>query len=173
MPRRKDFGATPSIDFVRVAVRRADDKWKLICYEFIRQAALDRREHLRFGLRVPVTYSWRCDESEIYGTGFSGNISTHGIFVLCNEPPPEKTAVQLEVSLLSEDIPGSGVYLRAAGQIVRTIGEGSAVGFAARAKFILSKTPASTTRLSPDIKKKVQIDSQWWAKYSYCAKSCT
>ncbi len=115
---------------------------------------MDRREHLRFRLRVPVTYSWRLDGAEVYGTGFSRDISTHGIFIVCDDLPPEKSTVQLEVSLPSENVQGSRICLRAAGQVVRTVDVGSTVGFAAGAKFILSKALTETVSVSRYVEKK-------------------
>lgn len=82
-----------------------------------------------------MAYSWHEAQFEVHGKGFSRDISAQGIFVVCDEPPPEKSHVQLEVFLPTGEVTEARVSLRAAGQVVRR----DEVGFAAIAEFTLSK----------------------------------
>ncbi len=104
---------------------------------------MESRKTVRYQMRVPVIIKWN-DEQGVrqQGGGFTRDISTGGIFVLCPAYPPAGTAVALEVLLPPLEAEAHDLRLQAEGQVVRVEGGGKGSGFAAAADFGL-RSPGS------------------------------
>jgi hypothetical protein len=63
--------------------------------------SVERRKHLRYGLDIPVIFSWESSQrSRLQGEGITRDIGPFGAFVftpIC--PPPVETTIQMEVLL--------------------------------------------------------------------------
>ncbi len=98
--------------------------------------SVERRKTARYQLRVPVIIQWNNQEgARQQGGGFSRDISTGGVFVLCNASPPTNTAISLEVLLPPLEAAAQGLRLQAGGEIVRV----EETGFAAAGDLGLHK----------------------------------
>jgi hypothetical protein len=62
---------------------------------------VERRQHTRYSIRVPVNFKWQ-DEGIIHvGSGLTRDISTSGMFVYSAVIPPEKADIELDISFPS------------------------------------------------------------------------
>jgi len=107
-----------------------DSPWRLLS---ARES--EKRRYVRFSFTAPVTFSWRVGQAEYHGSGVTRDMSSHGIFVLCDlVRPPTDFSINLQVSLYPQDAPKT-LSLQAAGHIVRIERNSKTMGFAAVAKF--------------------------------------
>lgn len=115
------FGREPA------GFRHVED-WINFCME-----AIDRRQHDRYELEGPVSFSWRgTGGNRFRRRGLLQNISGGGVFVSTDHSPPEGTEIQFRVSfdcLLA----GSRLVLSARARVTRVESAGPAErsGFAA------------------------------------------
>ena len=81
---------------------------------------MERRKHQRHDLSAPVNFQWElADGTRREATGVSQNLSAEGLFVMTDDLPPNKgTAVDFELDLATARL-GSGVNIRAKGEVCR------------------------------------------------------
>jgi len=80
---------------------------------------MERRRHERHDLSAPVRFDWElADGASHQGTGITRDLSAVGLYVMTDDAPPAGVTVQFEVDLESAR-PGSGVNVRAKGQVTR------------------------------------------------------
>jgi hypothetical protein len=100
--------------------------------------AVQRRESVRFHLRLPVIFRWNDEQSgRQQNAGFTRDISKEGLFVYSPIPPPLDVAVELEVMLPPLEESGHGVRLQSEGRVLRIERKGEHTGFAATGDFDL------------------------------------
>ena len=101
----------------------------------LRELTLERRHHPRYQLRVPVLFHWSDALGRKHqGAGFSRDLSTAGLFVNSDYPPPPGTDIEIEILLPSlESDAADGLRLRAHGTVRRAISATEPTGFAASA----------------------------------------
>jgi hypothetical protein len=98
---------------------------------------VERRKASRYGLRVPVLFSWQDTQPELDG-GFTRDISASGVYVLCekNHRPAQGNTVTIQLILPSiVDLEAQGMKLRSKGQVLRTGDFPEESGFAVLAEF--------------------------------------
>lgn len=97
---------------------------------------MDRRQHRRFDLKAPVTFTWRAKGETRRADGVTRDVSETGLFVVTDFPPPSGTVVRVEVSFpLRED---SQIQMKAQGKVVRVEAGGysnTVQGFAAATRI--------------------------------------
>ena len=100
--------------------------------------AVQRRESVRFHIRLPVIFRWNDEQggSQQNG-GFTRDISARGLFVYSPIPPPSGVTVKLEVMLPPLEESGHGVRLQSEGRVLRIERKGEHTGFAATGDFDL------------------------------------
>lgn len=82
--------------------------------------AVDRRNHSRYELAVPVTFQWKGDRGVRHrGEGYTRDVSKHGVFVLTNSCPPAESELRIEVHLPPLKRCGAPVQMRGRAQVVR------------------------------------------------------
>jgi hypothetical protein len=98
---------------------------------------LQQRTSVRYRLRVPVICNWTGPGGRLRCDGFTRDISTQGVFVLCSTPPALGTAVVIELVFPPlEATSGVGPRLKAVGRVVRVEGSnGTVTGFATASDF--------------------------------------
>lgn len=97
----------------------------------------EKRTVRRYRLSLPAIFSWVDGEKHTCG-GFTRDVSTNGAFVLCSEPVPANTVVEMEILLpTSGELPGTAV--RAKAQVLRN----KAIGFAVAGQFGQPELPDS------------------------------
>lgn len=92
---------------------------------------MERRRATRYPLHAPVVFQWMDgEERNQQGGGFTRDISTCGVFVLCEAPPPEAVGIALEILLppFAADTPG--LRLKGKGEVVRAEQTQPMCGFA-------------------------------------------
>jgi hypothetical protein len=98
-----------------------------------------RARSVRFRLHLAVVFRWndrlRMKRERL---GYTQDLSTSGLFVLCSAPLPVGTVVDLEVHLppLEED-KSDCLQLEGTGKVVRVGGPKEPSGFAAISDFVL------------------------------------
>jgi len=98
---------------------------------------VERRKASRYGLRLPVLFSWKDAQSKLDG-GFTRDISASGVYVLCekNHCPAQGEIVKIQLFLPSiGDLETPGMKLRSKGQVLRTDDFPEECGFAVLADF--------------------------------------
>lgn len=98
---------------------------------------VERRKASRYGLRLPVLFSWENAQSKRAG-GLTRDISTSGVYVLCekNYCPAQGDTVTVKLILPSiADVEAQGMKLKSKGQVVRTADFPEESGFAVLAEF--------------------------------------
>jgi len=98
---------------------------------------MERRATCRYLLRLPVILRWTDDNGVTQERGgFTRDISTGGVFVICDAPPQLATCIALELLLppLAADAPG--LRLTSSAQVVRAE-QAPMTGFAALSDFDL------------------------------------
>lgn len=104
---------------------------------------MDRRQHNRFDLSAPVTYSWEQGSIRSAGRGTTRDVSECGLFVLTESSPPLGAVIEFEVSFSFRD--DSQIQMRAKGKVIRVDADGTAKavhGFAAATKVLWLYNPA-------------------------------
>jgi PilZ domain len=97
---------------------------------------VEQRRVRRHALSAPVIFSWTDPQGKsCHGGGFTRDISTAGMFVFSDAPPPLERPVQLQVLLPSFDGSAPGLSLNAAGRVVRVEIREGLTGFAATTDF--------------------------------------
>lgn len=81
---------------------------------------MERRQHRRFDLRVPVQFKWK-DRKRVHhlGAGLTRDISSKGIFVYTDSLPPQDTKIQTEFSFPTSSPVEIGVQVTARARVVR------------------------------------------------------
>lgn len=81
---------------------------------------MERRQHRRFDLRVPVQFKWK-DRKRVHhlGAGLTRDISTKGIFVYTDSLPPQDTKIQTEFSVPTSSPVEIGVQMTVRARVVR------------------------------------------------------
>lgn len=89
---------------------------------------MEQRSHTRYPVRAPVIFQWQDEQGgEQQGGGFTRDISTGGVYVLCSPAPAPGSALRLEVMLPPIHPEARDVRLQADGRVTRV----EAGGFAA------------------------------------------
>ena len=100
--------------------------------------AMQRRESVRFHLRLPVIFRWNDEQGgRQQNGGFTRDICTGGLFVYSLIPPPSGVTVELEVMLPPLEESGHGVRLWSEGKVLRIERKSEHTGFAATGDFDL------------------------------------
>ncbi len=100
--------------------------------------AVQRRESVRFHLRLPVIFRWNDGQGgRQQNGGFTRDISKDGLFVYSPIPPPPGVTVEVEVMLPPLEESGHGVRLSSEGRVLRIERKGEHSGFAATGDFDL------------------------------------
>jgi hypothetical protein len=106
--------------------------------------AMHQRESVRFHIRLPVIFRWNDEQrGRQQNGGFTHDISTGGLFIYSNIPPPSGVTVELEVMLPPLEESGHGVRLRSEGRVLRIERKGEHTGFAATGDFDLHNAQGS------------------------------
>jgi len=96
-------------------------------------ACMEQREAVRYPMRAVVLFKWTdADGVGLQDGGFTRDISTAGLFVYCDRPPPVKTAFSMEVLLPLFEAPHPGLRLMGQGVVVRVEEQKKQTGFAAK-----------------------------------------
>jgi hypothetical protein len=93
---------------------------------------VEQRLSSRYQLRLPVIFRWTDDNGVTQqGGGFTRDISTGGVFVICDAPPQPAACIALELLLppLAGNAPG--LRLQGNAQVVRAEQASPMIGFAA------------------------------------------
>lgn len=99
---------------------------------------MQRRESVRFHLRLPVVFRWNdAQGGRQQNGGFTRDICTEGLFVYSSIPPPQGVTVEVEVMLPPLEESGHGVRLESKGRVLRIERKGEHTGFAATGDFDL------------------------------------
>src|SRR5262245_36372167 len=105
---------------------------------------VERRKAARYGLRVPVLFSW--EETQPKLAGFTRDISASGAYVLCEEEcyPAEGDTVAIQLILPPiADLEAQGMKLEFKGQVLRSGDLGEEHGFAVLAESGMELNPGS------------------------------
>jgi PilZ domain len=98
---------------------------------------VERRKAARYGLRVPVLFSWEDTQPKQDG-GFTRDISASGAYVLCEKSccptPGDTVAIQLILPPIA-NMEGQGMKLNFEGQVLRTGDFQEESGFAVLAEY--------------------------------------
>ncbi len=107
---------------------------------------MERRQHERYDLQAPVSFSWK-DSSGACGRykGLLLNISGSGFLVSTCDLPPEGARIHLSVSFRTV-IAGTRLMVRAKAQVVRVESPGEGEGRIAFAAAIKSFTLRSNQK---------------------------
>ena len=107
-------------------------------------ATHEKRVVPRYRLNLPILVRWHNGETYTCG-GFTRDVSTKGVFVLCSEKLPLNTTVEIEILLpTSGKIPGRA--LKSTGRVVRTYDENEGEGIALEGQFGQSEFPDPRAR---------------------------
>ncbi len=94
---------------------------------------LERREHLRYGVRALVNFEWT-DEGVLHrGRGITRDISAKGMFIYSDSEPPIKADLEVEASFRTATEGRAKLQLSARALVVRvekSAGQGPLPGFA-------------------------------------------
>ena len=105
-------------------------------------ATYEKESSSRYRVSLPVLVSWGDGKTHTCG-GFTRDVSTTGVFVLCREKLPLNTTVEIEILLpTSGKLPGTAV--KTTGWVVRTYGENEGAGLAIEGQFGHSELPGVT-----------------------------
>ena len=109
---------------------------------------MERRGATRYHLRMPVVF--RCTDGKTESPasgGFTRDVSTKGVFVICDVPPPPTTCVAIEILLTPLEPEIAGLRLEGSGVVVRIdqTGGGFAMMGALETAGALGKTVASAS----------------------------
>jgi hypothetical protein len=106
--------------------------------------AVQRRESVRFHLRLPVIFRWNDEHGGRQNNGgFTRDISKKGLFVYSPIPPSPGVTVEIEVMLPPLEESGHGVRLQSEGRVLRIERKGEHTGFAATGDFDLRNAQRS------------------------------
>ena len=98
---------------------------------------MERRKAARYGLRVPVVYSWKESQQKV-AVGFTRDISASGAYVLCEKSycPAQGDTVSIQLILPPiADMDAPGTKLEFEGQVLRTGDGQQECGFAVLAEY--------------------------------------
>jgi PilZ domain len=108
---------------------------------------MDRREHERYDLEAPLSFSWNGPGSVRHRhQGLLRNMSGGGVFVCTGDSPPEGARIQFNMSFHSL-FAGSRLVLRACAQVVRVELAAPAQGHAGFAAAIKTFTLRNDRKL--------------------------
>jgi hypothetical protein len=94
---------------------------------------LERREHIRYGVRALVDFEWMDEGVSRRGQGKTRDISTKGMFIYADIYPPTKADLLVDVSFRDVSSIPTNLQLRAKGLVIRVESAtepGSKQGFA-------------------------------------------
>ena len=82
---------------------------------------MERRRHARYNLRLPVLFSWYSAPCERVEDGWTADISTHGVHVVCKPEccPPVGKRLTINLALPTREATRPGVTLRGQGKVLR------------------------------------------------------
>jgi hypothetical protein len=80
---------------------------------------LERRDHIRYGVRVLVDFEWIDKGVPQRGRGFTRDISSKGMFICSDSEPPLKTHLQVDVFFRTVTEALTNLQLRAESLVVR------------------------------------------------------
>jgi PilZ domain len=110
---------------------------------------MERRQHVRYGLQAPVSFSWKDSRSTSQRcNGLLLNISGGGFFIATRDLPPTGTRIRLRTSLPTV-IGGMQLDIRAIAEVLRL--EWSEEGEVAKRTGFAAATKSFTLR--SDVKK--------------------
>jgi hypothetical protein len=71
-------------------------------------------------VRVPILFNWQNEERKQAG-GFTRDVSSAGVYVLCDtgDTPPPGVRVEIQIMLPPIDVKAHGLKLKSAGFVVR------------------------------------------------------
>jgi PilZ domain len=114
-----------------------------------RVALMERRQHERYGLEAPLSFSWKSPGNvSRRSEGLLINISGGGIFVATTDLPPEGARIRLSVSLRTVLV-GTHLAIRASAELVR-VGFCPSVGSTGFAAAIKTLTLRSNVKAIKD-----------------------
>ena len=91
------------------------------------EQSVDLRQHRRYRLSAPVSFSWESREGAVgAGEGHTRDISIAGVFVLTPDLIPEGSLVRMDVNLPPVTAKSQPVYLRSQGRVTRVEDNGFA-----------------------------------------------
>jgi len=98
----------------------------------------ERRGFPRYRLSLPVTLGWT-DDNRIAQQrgGFTRDVSTGGVFVMCDAPPRPGTSISLELLLPLPSASAPSLRVLGNAEVVREEQQPAGAGFAALGKFDL------------------------------------
>ena len=109
---------------------------------------MERRQHERYDLQAPVTFSWiDSKDARQRRKGLLCNISGGGFFVATHDLPPEGARILLRVSFRTV-LAGTRLIVRASARVVRMELPGEVDGppaFAAAIKTVTVRTDQKTS----------------------------
>lgn len=94
---------------------------------------MERREHLRYGVRALVDFEWTDEGVSHRGRGITRDISSKGMFIHSDSEPPLKADLEVEASFRTATEGQAKLRLRARALVVRverSTGQGPLPGFA-------------------------------------------
>jgi hypothetical protein len=94
------------------------------------EVAVEKRHAARYRVHASVDFGW----DGIRGVGNVHDVSTGGAFVVCSNPPPAGTIIDIEVHFPGSSDISPGLTIRSKGKVVRVISN-SHTGFAVVAKL--------------------------------------
>ena len=88
---------------------------------------------MRYKLCLPLVFEWTDENGTvIQGAGFTRDVSTSGVFVTCDDLPPIKSAIRLQIALPSnKQVFPESLRLTATAEVLRFAGDGESAGFVA------------------------------------------
>jgi len=91
---------------------------------------MELRKSGRFVLRLAVIYGWSEGKSARRYKGVTRDISSCGLFIISNIPPPTDAIVNIEVMIPPRTSGDASLQLRAKGHVVRVTDAPDVPGFA-------------------------------------------
>ena len=95
---------------------------------------LQRRDAVRYKLRLPVIFHWKEDCERTEG-GFTCDVALDGALIRSPRCPPIGTDVQIEVLLPTPDRSGDDVKIDCIGMVIRISNQGGLTCFGVQGNF--------------------------------------
>jgi len=83
--------------------------------------SMERRKHTRYNLRLPVLVSWYNEHRERIDDGWTTDVSTHGVNILCNPEycPPAGKRLTITLPMPTCEATRPRVVLKGQGKVLR------------------------------------------------------
>jgi hypothetical protein len=85
----------------------------------IGRRCLERREHIRYGVRALVKFEWTDEGVRRLGHGYTRDISAKGMFIYSDIKPPAKADLRVEVSFREFAVLPTNLQMRVRGLVIR------------------------------------------------------